>query len=375
MRIGLITTLNTNIGDDLIRKGICMLLEEVFKGHKIEFISINKHQPLTIYPDWHPVHLVKIANYLPRGRSRASSIIEGFTSKLGLSHFDNCDLIVQCGAPVLWPNCHRSEWAVPLWHHVVGRLSHRIPVLNLAAGSAYPWERQPIYITDPKDSEFLQAILGYCRLTTVRDSLSQRLCSSLGTETPLLPCSAFLSAGEYINKIQKKDDGAILINYMHGGGHYGWDQRIDPSAWEETVKILIGRLKARHRLAFLCHNEVEYNSSQNLNQTLSCLWPKTPEEYFSVVAEAKGAICNRMHASVALAGLGIPSIAVCTDTRLMMVETIGLPCFFVKDITADTLEDQIEDLLISRYQEHVRLLTLRSVTWSKYISYISESLN
>ncbi len=41
---------------------------------------------------------------------------------------------------------------------------------------------------------------------------------------------------------------------------------------------------------------------------------KTPQEYFEAVTTAKAALCNRMHAAVGLAGLGIPAIAVGSDT-------------------------------------------------------------
>lgn len=374
MRIGLITTLSTNIGDDLIRRGICILLQEIFKTQKIEFISINKHYPLTVYPGWHPIHFSKIVHRLPRVGAQTFSLIENVTSKLGLSFFDSCDLIIQCGAPVLWPGCHKCEWAEPLWHHVIGRLHQRIPVINIAAGSCYPWENQPDDITDTKDREFLQKILGYCKLTTARDMLAQRLCTHLGTKTPFLPCTAFLSAGLQTNNIQSDNEGVVLINYMDGGGHFEWNQKIDPSIWEKTIKTLINRLKPRHKLAFLCHNESEYIVSQNLDPTIFCFWPKTPDEYFNTVLNAKAAICNRMHASIALASLGIPSVAVCTDTRLMMVDAIGLPNFFVSDVTVDLLEDQIENLLNHRHQEQMRLLTLRSEIWSNYISLISNTL-
>jgi len=372
MHIGLITTLNTNIGDDLIREGICLVLREVFKGQEIEFVPVNKHQPLTVYPDWHPIQFAKITRYLPRGRSLAGRLIELLASVLRLSRFDTCDLVVQCGAPVLWPGCHRCEWVEPLWHHVVGRLSQRIPVLNLAAGSCYPWERQPTQITDPKDAQYLQAILDYCRLTTVRDSLAQYLCASLGTQTPLIPCSAFLSAGDHVGSMQ--DNGVVLINYMSGGGHYEWNQGIDPSAWRETVNTLIGRLQTRHRLAFLCHNEAEYDLARGLDPTLSRLWPKTRQEYFALVSGAKVALCNRMHASIGLASLGIPSIAVGTDTRLLMVDAIGLPCLYVKEASVDQLEAWIEYLLAHRWQEQERLFALQSEIRNEYIKIVANAI-
>lgn len=371
MRVGLITTINTNIGDDLIRKGICSLLKEVFKGHKIEFIPVNKHQPLTVYPDWHPVHFSKMTRYLPRGAYRASRLIEQFASKLKHSRFDTCDLVVQCGAPVLWPGCHQCEWAEPLWHQVVGRLSERTPVLNLAAGACYPWERQPVQITDVNDAKYLRTILSYCRLTTVRDRLAQCLCASLGTRTPVIPCSAFLAARDHA--ATPRDGDVVLLNYMSGGGHYDWHQKVDRSAWRETVKTLIARLQIRHRLAFLCHNEVEHNLAWNLDSTIPRLWPRNTQQYFDLVSEAKVAVCNRMHACVVLAGLGIPSIAVCTDTRLLMVEALGLPCIYVKEADVDRLEEGLEKLLVHHCQERERLLVLKSETWNSYVKVVAHA--
>lgn len=369
MKIGLITTLDTNIGDDFIREGICHVLTEVFKGQQIEFISVNKHKPLTVYPRWHPIHLSKIADLFPIGSSIISNSIEKFISKLGSSRFDNCDLIIQCGAPVFWPNCHQNEWAEPLWHHVIGRLYKRIPVLNLAAGSCYPWERQPTSITEPDDARYLKTILSYCRLTTVRDTLSKILCESIGTQVPLIPCSASLAARGLVGSL--KDDGIVLINYMSGGGHYDWEQNIDPSIWHNTIKALVCRLQKRHKLAFLCHNETEYKLAKEMEPTIPRLFPKTPQEYFSIASDAKVAVCNRMHASVGLAGMGVPSIAVGTDTRLLMVKVLGLPSFYVKETKLIQLEDEFENLLASRYKEKERLLALCSETWKSYAKAVS----
>lgn len=372
MRIGLITTLDTNIGDDFIREGICRVLAEVFKGQQIEFVSVNKHKPYTVYPAWHPIHLGDIADRLPVGQNIVRQSADYFFSKMGFSRFDDCDLIVQCGAPVFWPDCHANEWAKPLWHEVVGRLYKRIPVLNLAAGSCYPWERQPTEITEPNDARYLKAILSYCRLTTVRDTLSQILCESLGTQVPLIPCSASLASGTLRGGV--KSDGIVLINYMSGGGHYDWEQGIDPSIWHQTIKALITRLRKGHKVAFLCHNETEYNLAHELDPAIHRLFPKTPEEYFTVVSDAKAAVCNRMHASVGMAGMGIPSVAVCTDTRLLMVKAFGLPSFYVKEANLELLETSVESLIANGRQERERLLALREDTWNRYIKVVSDAI-
>jgi len=372
-RIGLITTLNTNIGDDFIREGICLLLRELFKGEEIEFIPVNKHRPLTAYPKWHPIQLSRAAHFLPRGRTRLSRFMETAAAKLKLSRFDNCDLIVQCGAPVFSPSCSHTGWVKPIWEEIIGRLHERIPVFNLAAGSCYPWERQPAKIDSPEDEKYIRAILGYCRLTTIRDQLSQKLCNTLGVELPLIPCSALLVGRG--RKARITPSGYILINYMSGGGHYAWGQGIKDREWEITVKALIARLSKKHKIAFLCHDEKEFFLAKNFDPELPVFFPKSPQEYLDCISESKFAICNRMHASIAMAGIGISSIAICTDTRMLMVSQIGLTTHFVKDVNVEMIEYETEKGLQSVRSEQDRLLAVQSEAWIDYQAAMKETLH
>jgi hypothetical protein len=369
LRIGLITTVNSNIGDDFIREGICLVLRQVFRGRDLEFVPVHKHRPMTVYPGWHPCRWTEL---LPRGRRYAYTLAGGLFSRLGHSRFDDCDLIVQCGAPVFWPGCHSAEWAEPLWRQVLGRLSRRLPVLNLAAGSCYAWERQPSGMDDPLDRDYMQRILGYCRLTTVRDVLAQKLCASVGVRVPLVRCSAFLAALGRRSALE--DSGPILINYMPGGGHFDWDQHIDAGAWRKTVQDIMMRLQQRHRLVFLCHNRKEYEAALDLDADIPRIWPQTPQEYFEAAATAKAALCNRMHAAVGLAGLGIPSIAVGTDTRLLMVAAVGLPHHYVKGLRAARLEEELEGLVAARRSHQERLLAAQDQTFSTYTTLVTQAL-
>jgi polysaccharide pyruvyl transferase WcaK-like protein len=373
MRVGLITTLNTNIGDDFIREGIVNVLKETFRRGDVELVPVNKHHPYTVYPSCHPIHMRDLARFLPIGESRIRSTANALFSRLGYSRFDSCDLIIQCGAPVFWHGCSQNEWAKPIWHDVVGRLSKHIPVLNLAAGSCYPWERQQDVLELPEDVEYIKSILGYCRLTTVRDSVARALCTSLGTDTPKIPCSAFLAARG--KKADLDDSGYILFNYMQGGGHYDWDQGINPKEWEATVRTLIARLERRHKVAFLCHDEKEHALAKELAPELPIFFPTSPDEYFQCASQAKFAICNRMHASVGMAGLGIPSVAVCTDTRLLMVAELGLPVHYVKEATSEVLEEETEGLLGALRSEQERLLDLQEKTFRSYASAIEAVLS
>ncbi|RLA94640.1 MAG: hypothetical protein DRG83_19495 [Deltaproteobacteria bacterium] len=370
MRIGLITTIGTNIGDDFIREGLCLVLSEVFKGQQLKFVMVNKHQPFMVYPRWHPIHWPQM---LPRGRNGAKRIIAKLLSGFGLSLFDSCDLIVQCGAPVVWAGCSRCEWAEPLWYQVVGRLSQKgVPVLNLGAGSCYLWEKPPRRVNDERDALYLKKILGYCRITTVRDKVAQRLFESLGQSCPLIPCPALLAGRPFINR--PTDEDFVVINYMEKGGHYDWGQNIDPTVWKNTVKVVIERIRKHYQVLFLCHDQKEYRLAFEVNPTIPRVLPKNSQEYFSMLSRVKVGLCNRLHASIALASIGIPSLAVGTDTRLLMVEAVGLPYLYVKEATVERIEEVLQHLLISREKECERLRILREQTWDEYVEVVKKTL-
>jgi len=362
MRVGLITTLSTNIGDDFIREGIKHVLREVIDD-EIDFIAVNKHEPLTVYPSWHP------ARWTPRGKRTAARCL----SPLGFSRFRRCELIVQCGAPVLWPGCHACEWALPIWRQVVGRLSRKkVKVLNLAAGSCYPWTDQPQHLDDA-DAAFAREIMGYCKLTTAREPLAQQLFNRAGGDVPMFCCSALLAARGHEPK--PTASGPVLINYMPLGGHYDWDQSIDQDAWRQTLRDLIGRLRAKHVVKFICHSPGEVAAAGELDPTLEVLAPRTPAAYFSVVADAKAAVCNRLHASVGMAGLGIPSVAVGNDTRLLMPQTVGITSLFVEDATAGRLEREVAALIGRRDEISRHLLARRDETWDQYVDAVRGAIS
>ena len=140
------------------------------------------------------------------------------------------------------------------------------------------------------------------------------------------------------------------------------------------MKILINRLKRHYKLVFLCHNRVEYRLASELDSTLQRLWPKTVHEYFNIIPKAKAALCNRLHAFVALAGLGIPSVAVGTDTRLLMVQALGLPHVYVKEANASDLEDMLNNQIKHCHREKERLLTLRTETWNRYVQTVIKNI-
>lgn len=373
MKVGVITTLSTNIGDDLIRTGILRVLRTAFPDRKLELRLVNKHDPFSVYRGWHPLRWLR---RVPRVGHGVATRLSRPLHRLGGTVFDDCDLIVQSGAPVLWPDCHRAEWAEPLWDQVAGRLHDRIPVVNLAGGACYPCERTPAAIESAADREFVRRAVSYCRLFTARDPLAASLVAELGLDAPLLPCTALLFADDdAVAPAEPAEKPLVLINYMAGGGHYDWDQGIDAQAWESTVSALIRRLEVSARVAFLCHDAGEVELARRLRPDLERRFPRSPAEFVRATRDAATAVCNRMHASVGLASLGIPSVAVCTDSRLAMVEMLGLPTRYVKEATAESLERDVAGLLGTRDQHRRRLIELKADTLERYVRALRDVLD
>ncbi len=369
MKIGFITTLSTNIGDDFIRKGIQFLLDKILPNP--EYVEINKHKPYSVYPRFHPLYL---GNFIPdeRGGHRTKRILNGIFGSLGQSKFHECDVILQSGAPVVWPNCHRSEWTKPIWYDIVGKIHTEKKVLNLAAGSCYPWESQPNTIPNTQDRKFISDILSFCQLTTVRDKLAESLFNDLYNEKLIRkPCTAFFSS-DVISGI--KDSDYVLINYMKGGGHFDWKQKIDELEWENTIKSVVKDLRKRHKVAFLAHDIKEFHASKELNPNIPVFFPKNLKEYFELVTNSKGAINNRMHASVGMASCGVPSLAVCTDSRLLMVENLGLPIKYVKDANSTYIIETIEQLIKNKAKHKEQLLTLKKKSALEYLEILKSVL-
>jgi len=112
-------------------------------------------------------------------------------------------------------------------------------------------------------------------------------------------------------------------------------------------------------VAFLCHDRREEGLAASLDGSVERIVPRSSREYEELARTASVGLANRMHAPVMLAGMGIPSVAVGTDSRLLMVEALGLPCHYVKEARADELEEEIETLLRERRSESRRLLALK----------------
>jgi hypothetical protein len=367
INVGLLTTLNTNIGDDFIREGLLHVIERLVPGGRVRYTTINKHEPGTVYETWHPIRWLHSKNFRHRRKTaRLRTWAARCLPPFGFSRFDKCDIIVQCGTPVIWDGCRNSEWAGLIWHDVLARLTNRgVPVLNVGGGSCYPLERCPATLVGSPDEEFVRLMLETAQLTTVRDRLAEQLFGSLGHRTIRLCCPALLTAQAYLKPTSPTRK--VLINFMRAGGHSDWGQNIEPSVWGRTMDEVITQLCVQGwQPLIIAHNQKEIEIAKVHWPHLPRTCPARPLEYFEIARDAAFGVFNRMHASLSLAGLGIPSVALGTDSRNLMVENLGLPALFVKEANASRILATIAELVHHREAESRRLLDLREATLRDY---------
>jgi hypothetical protein len=371
MKLGLLTTIGTNIGDDFIREGLLRCIREIAPLDRLDLVRLNKHRPEEIYPRWHPLRVFDKKRFRPRWLSKPVRMVaERLLPPFGWSAFDDCDVLIQCGTPVFWRGCRSSEWAKTIWRDVFRRLAREgTPVLNLGAGSCYPLEKLPETLVGDTDEEFVRLMLGAARLTTVRDPLAAQLISSVGGVAPLLCCPALLAGQSQV--ACSSPTSKVVVNYMAGAGHSDWSQNIDARQWEAVMRTTVRHLEqSGWQPFFLAHNQQELALAAEI-------WPHLPRacachvrHYFELARDAVFGVCNRLHASMALAGLGIPSVTVGTDSRLLMVRMTGQPAFFVKQVTAEQMVASVDHLRDHRDAESKRLLALHDVTLKEHLHHL-----
>ena len=359
-KVGLISTLDTNLGDDLIRLGTVELLQSVLgEWESLEFVVMNKHRPLDIFRN---KVLPRFVEQVPRKREAAIRLLGHAVRPLRLSHvFDDVDFVVQCGTPMMWPECRRAEWLPTLWSDTLAR--PRSPrVLSLAAGSCYPWTAPRPPRIQPPDAAALSRMLDVVDTITFRDELAQTIAKSLGFRGRVLPCVALHWAH---GRVADPNAEAIVLNVMPRGGHFLWTEDLVSVDWPREMDRLVSALERTHPLILLCHNREEYDFAARWPHHERCL-PATAQQYFETIRRACVGVVNRMHAAVALAGVGIPAVAVGTDTRLLMVGTAGQKCAYLADTCSDALLETVNTLLKERWAHRLTLLQNETLAFDEH---------
>jgi polysaccharide pyruvyl transferase WcaK-like protein len=370
MKIALLSHRGGNIGHEFMSVGMSHILNETF-GSELEIVHFEQHRHFEVNPAWHPVRLM---HFVPHGRMRTlrKFLSKRSTRQVLWSQTKPLDfsLAVAAGGPNIVRNVTRAPEMSLMMHYLNGAFHIKgVPFVDAGVGSAFPYLSADQRLIASEDIQFYKEASNYCSRITVRERVAQKTFVDIGVKTDLIPCGA-LAAGKVMRQLascQPKDQ-FVLVNFQAFGANEDWGQGVDCVEWRRVVTDVVTRLNVRHKIVFLAHSDAEAINALGLLPNAVVFRPKSITEYAQVIAGAKVGFVSRIHAAIPLAGMGVPSLVVGTDTRLGTVETIGLPTLFVKNAVPSEIIASLEHLIENRVIEKQRLLSVTEETIKSYAS-------
>jgi len=364
VNISFITTINTNIGDDFVRKGIKYLLKNNYKNEKINFANIHKLAPITARYgcEWMQnikLYKTKLDKILPLSLTK-DKILEA-------------DIVIQSGAPVYWchsdlgNHCYRNIWYEPI---IKRRLSinKKAKFLNIASGTCQKYYSDGTEICQ-KCLSYIKELSKISSITTLRDSLAKKIFQSIDIKAPVIPCTSIFAIDEY--DIKSKDGEYIVVNYMAIAGHYDFGQGIKKEKWELEFKKFYAKVKNHENIVFVCHNKKELDDAFMIDPNAKVFYSDSYLDYMKFYSKAKFGIMNRIHGAFLLASFGKPSVIIGTDSRAKMSSEIGVESAFVNDINSEYLLDKYEVLNKIYQKSKDKFKFLKKKAFDNYMEMLS----
>ncbi len=364
MKISVITTVNHNVGDDFVREGIKYLLKQYFKDKDITFQNIHKHSPITTRYGFEWFRNFRLSRSV-------DSIIPHSWSK---DRVLEADIIVQSGAPVYWchevggGHCYNNEWYRPLIKERFLK-NENAKLLNLAAGTCQRYDSAGDEFCDQCNT-YIKEFYELTLVTTVRDSLAKVVLSKIGIDVPVIPCSSIFAIDEH--NLKNEGEDYVVVNYMKGGAHYTFGQKINVEKWEREFKKFYFELKRKEKVIISCHNQKEVDDVLKFDSKAKIFYVKDDYlEYMKFYSKAKFGIMNRVHGAFLMASYGKPSIVIGNDSRAKMSEEIGIKYYFVNDVSCDLLIKEYEFLKNGTDNFSNRFKIIKKVAFKNYMKALS----
>lgn len=364
MKISIITTVNHNVGDDFVREGIKYLLRQHFKNQNIEFQNIHKHSPITARYGFEWFRNLRLS-------SKVDKILPKRWSK---DRVFEAEILVQSGAPVYWcheiggGHCYNNEWYKPL---IKERFlnNKNAKLLNLAAGTCQTYHSDGSEFCDTCKN-YMKEFYELASVTTVRDTLAKKIFLDIGIDVPVIPCSSIFAVDEH--NLKNEGEEYIVVNYMKGGAHYTFGQKIDFEKWENEFKKFYFSLKQKERVIISCHNQKEVDEAKELDPNAEIFYVKDDYvEYMKFYSKAKFGIMNRVHGAFLMASYGKPSVVIGNDSRARMPEEIGLKHYFVNDANYKLLNKEYEFLKNGADNFSERFKVIKEKAFEDYMKALS----
>ena len=322
MRVGLITTVKHNPGDDWVRWGCQSIIEQALGGREwIRWQMLNKHAPIAAVRGLGWLNSRAVCCLPERAKLALYRLVQCADGLLPLwaDRLRGVDLACVCGMPAAWSwggvRCSENEW----WGPLVRRRLAGVPLLYLGGGSCQPasdWNGAMIR-EDSGSMSWLGEVQVRSALCTGRDL-------AMPDTWAILPCpSVFAPAWVGLGRNRAGEGGYSVVNYMLDAGHYAYGAELRRGAWEASMRGIVFWMRQRYGdpVWAVCHSRRELGLAVRLGAD-RVVQPGSALELLRVYAGARRGVVNRVHAAMVLGVMGVPVVCVGNDTRLRMLEEL-----------------------------------------------------
>ncbi len=370
IKIGIIYTMDNeqaisfNPGDDIVRDGQKYLFEKTFGGDRIEWHTFNRSFPARWYDN--------TGNFL---RSIKPKLLWPYWLRCPAnSHnmLSKCDYLINASGPMVYGR-KTGYSALEPWFLVLKRVlsdpdSPRF--INLAFGSNFT--QQELNVVQKKlATRFCREIVGYSEILTCRDSTAHQYIEEAGGISRLLPCPSLLACKYH--RVQPVKKPVILLNFHPAGSRTNSENTYNPR-WMEEFKKLVSLLENKNlKLRFVFHEKLELDLAKKFFpiEKYEHVVPRTIPEFMEIYGSALATITCRIHGAYAAASFGVPSFTVGHDTRLGMLDLLGLPYADSEEVTAEQMLRCVERFMTDQKSCERRLLDTCAHVEKEYIDILS----
>ena len=374
LRVAFITTVNHNVGDDLVREGIRCLLET--KLGPVKPFLIHKHFPATVRGEvsWlQEAGFLGVLDRMTGGRGLAlSRLLERLPLAVTGDKILGSDMLVQSGAPVYWcfpdgGGCHTNEWFHPLIERRYLLIKDRVPLLNIGAGSCQPYHSDGLeFERNSECMDYIRRLFHLSTLTTVRDRLAQSVLNLAKLNAPLLCCPSIF-ARDRLGVTPRTGEFAAL-NFMPLGGHYDLGQQVNTDVWARTFCAFCEALSRVIPVVLVCHTHKEFRIASRLLPNFRRVLVDSAATCLAFYSRVRCYIGSRVHGALAAASFGHPAFVVGSDSRATMGEEMHISSGFVSDMSVRRLMEEFERLKRSEEEFAALSVQLREHVRSGYMN-------
>jgi hypothetical protein len=310
MKLAIITTLRSNSGDNFIYEGFKNLLpaksfDSIFLIDKVDIPKSN------LYKEF----------------------------------IDASDLIVICGSPIFYDKCYRMKWQNNLLEY--SKKTNK-KILLLAVGSNFKTTIDGlVFFPDViQDENYKKFISRYNEISFSDFTVRDRYCLEFLTKAGFSNVKQIICPSIFAGNIDENKEERDLIFIIWGGTY--WNSDIPSQKVLEICKGVEKSLSSstNKKIIWVCHDFESYKELIKHTNKNNTLFSNNYTDFFKYYTRCFFAFSVKVHGTMLLASMGVPSLLLQLDSRAGIIEQLN-----ENYATLSTPIEQLTDMCLEKIRE------------------------